>query len=417
MRVLVALHTLALGGGITAIDLAAGVTERGHDVVVYGVPGPLTDYVHAKGLPFVAARRLRYRPAPSRVAQLTRLAHRYRLDLIHAYEWPPCLDAYFGALMLHRTPLLCTVYSMEIPPYVPASVPLVVGTSKLRDRAEADGYEHAWLLEPPIDITRDHPAYAERDIRRELDIPRDQLLVVCVSRLAHDAKLEPLSEAVDAVDLLAGELPVSLVIIGEGDARDRLASRGDSVNRRRNRTVVMLPGPDPDPRAAYAGADVVIGMGTSTLRGLAFGKPVVVQGERGFAQMFTPASSSMFVRQGMWGLGDGTSGVHRLAEQLALLLRDQRLRAELGAFGRRVAENFALDQAVDRQIALYDHALALPVRRSTREAVHMAGRALGLEWQLHDPRRTRARARPGAMAGTVLTSLAARGTQTRVRTR
>ena len=67
MRLLVALHTLALGGSpINAIDLAAGASRQGHDVTVYGVPGPLTDYVAEQGLRFVAARPLRYRPAPSR---------------------------------------------------------------------------------------------------------------------------------------------------------------------------------------------------------------------------------------------------------------------------------------------------------------------------------------------------------------
>ena len=131
--------------------------------------------------------------------------------------------------------------------------------------------------------------------------------MVCTSRIALNAKLEALVEAVDAVDLLAGELPVRLVIVGDGDAREPLAARAAAVNQRWNRTVVTLTGADPDPRPAYAAADVVLGMGTSTLRGLAFAKPGIVQGERGFATTFTPETSEMFLHQGMWGLGNGTA--------------------------------------------------------------------------------------------------------------
>ena len=66
------------------------------------------------------------------------LARRKRLDLIHAYEWPPCLDAYYGAHLLLGVPLLCTVLSMSVSPLVPSSVPLIMGTDALGDEARRD---------------------------------------------------------------------------------------------------------------------------------------------------------------------------------------------------------------------------------------------------------------------------------------
>jgi hypothetical protein len=101
LRVLVYPHELTIGGSqINAIDLAAGVAAAGHDVIIYGIPGPLVDYIEERGLRFLPARRLKYRPAPSRIAQLATIALREKVDLIHAYEWPPCLDAYYGAGLL-----------------------------------------------------------------------------------------------------------------------------------------------------------------------------------------------------------------------------------------------------------------------------------------------------------------------------
>ena len=55
-----------------------------------------------------------------------------------------------------------------------------------------------------------------------------------------------------------------------------------------------------DPRPAYAAADIVIGMGSSASKGMAFGKPLVVQGEQGFWKLLEPATLPIFLAQGFW---------------------------------------------------------------------------------------------------------------------
>ena len=89
MRILVCPHDLIIGGSsINAIDLAHKFVERGHSVAIYGVPGPLVEYINERGLRYIPARRLKYRPAPSRIAQLAGIVARERFDIIHAVEWP-----------------------------------------------------------------------------------------------------------------------------------------------------------------------------------------------------------------------------------------------------------------------------------------------------------------------------------------
>ena len=361
MRILVAPHDLGIGGSqINAIDLAAGAAEAGHDVIVYGVPGPLVDLVRSHGLDFVAARPLRYRPAPSRIAQLATLARHRRLDLIHAYEWPPCLDAYYGAHLLLGVPLLCTVLSMSVSPLVPPSVPLVMGTEALGDEARRTHRAPVWVLEPPIDVDGDHPAIDGATFRRDCGVDDDAMLVVTVSRLAIDLKLDALVQAIDAVDLLAGRLPLRLAIVGDGPAAAALRERAAAVNARWGREVVSFTGPMQDPRAAYAAADLVLGMGSSALRALSIGRPVVVQGEEGFSKVFEPATVPYFLRHGMWGRAEAGWTVQRLAEQIDDLLVDPARRAELGAFGRRtVEERFSLSRARRGQLEIYSE-----VRRS-----------------------------------------------------
>lgn len=386
-------HNLGIGGSqINAIDLAAGAAEAGHDVLVYSRPGPLIERIESHGLEFVAARRLRYRPALSRIAQLAALARRRRIDLIHAYEWPPCLDAYFGAHLAGGVPLVCTVLSMSVSPLVPRSVPLVMGTAALAEEAAASHRAPVWALEPPVDTVADSPSIDGAPLRRGLGIGDENPLLVTVSRLDLELKLDALVEAIDAVDEVGAELPVTLLVVGEGSAGGALRARAEHVNRRRGRAVIRFAGALADPRAAYAAADLVLGMGSSSLRAMAIGKPVIVQGERGFSKLFEPGTRDYFFRHGFWGTGDGQLNTHRLAEQIRGLLRDRERLADLGKFGREVvAERFSLERALRLQLDIYDAVDAVPARRRWGDAACVAARALRLELDNHDPRRKRSR--------------------------
>jgi L-malate glycosyltransferase len=393
VRLLVAPHSLEIGGSqINSIDLAAAAAEAGHEVVVYGKPGPLVEWIESRGLEFVAARPLRYRPAPSRIAQLAVLARRRRLDLIHAYEWPPCLDAYFGAHLAGGVPLLCTVLSMSPSPYVPRSVPLVMGTTALAEEAAWDHRAPVWALEPPVDTAADSPEVDGAPLRRELGIDADAPLAVTVSRLALELKLDALRDAIDATDLLGDRQPLTLLIVGEGPAGEALRARGEQVNRRLGREAVRFAGALADPRPAYAAADLVLGMGGSSLRAMAIGKPTIVQGERGFSRVFDREGRDYFLRHGLWGVGDGTPNAARLASQIETLLSDARLRQELGRYSREtVASRFSLERAKSVQLGIYKTILEERSGRHWREAATAAARALRLELDNHDPRRKRAR--------------------------
>src|SRR5690606_32800814 len=109
--------------------------------------------------------------------------------------------------------------------------------------------------------------------------------------------------AIDAVGVLAQTSTVHLLIVGGGEAEDHLRRRAAVVERGCGRRVVHFAGEQLDPRRYYAAADVVLGMGSSALRAMAIGRPVVVQGERGFALTCEPATIATFLRQGFWGVG------------------------------------------------------------------------------------------------------------------
>ena len=151
-----------------------------------------------------------------------------------------------------------------------------------------------------------------------------------------------------------------LVIVGDGRASNKVAERAAKANAIAGRQVVLLTGEIADPRPAYAAADVVVGQGGSALRGMAFGKPLVVVGEGGFSELLTPDSASIFLRQGWYGLGPGSlgSGVPALRLALERLIGSPELRRQLGAFGRQlVLDRFSLHRAARVQEEEYLAAL------------------------------------------------------------
>ncbi len=351
MKVLVYPHTMVLGGVLNAIEMAAAVRDRGHEVIVLSRPGPLVEAVRQLGLEHIPldakARRV---PSPYAAAQLTRLVKNRGIDIVNAWEWPSAVEAFAGARLRAGLPVVCTVFSMSVASFMPRTLPLIVGSEEIAERAAAAGHASVTLIEPPVDVQANAPGYDPGPFRTELGLGAGPLLVV-VCRLAHELKLEGLLAACDAVgNLAAADVKVQLAVVGDGPARREVEAAAAAANAHAGRRVVILTGELYDPRPAYASADVVLGMGGSALRGMAFGKPLVVQGERGFWELATPESAPMFLRQGWYGLGseaDGrAAGAQRLEQILRELLDDTATQRRLGEYCRAlVVERYGLDRA------------------------------------------------------------------------
>jgi glycosyltransferase involved in cell wall biosynthesis len=381
MRIIVYPHALSIGGSqLNAIELAAAVRDRGHQVTIFASEsGVLADTVSRLGLPLVVAPRHRKRPSLTIAFALRDLCRRQHIDIVHGYEWPPCLEGFYGPLLLDRVVVGCTVMSMAVAPFLPSSIPLIVGTELIAAAARVGRSGPVRVIEPPVDTQSNHPDIDGSSFRTHYQLG-NRPTVVLVSRLAPALKREGIERAIAAAGLLAAQSDLRLVIVGDGPARDGLERAALAVNARTGVATVTFTGELADPRGAYAAADVVLGMGGSVLRAMAFAKPVVVLGELGFAQLLTPESARLFLWQGFYGLGDGNTDPEALSELLRALLADPQRRGELGTFARQlVVSHFDLVQAGERQTQLYSEWLGRRPVRSTaiREAVGSAAQILG----------------------------------------
>lgn len=367
MRILVYPHMLEIGGSqLNAIELAAGVRDLGHDMLVFGQPGPLVERVAELELEFVAAPRPRGRPSPKVIRALVGLVRRRGVDIVHGYEWTTALEAYWGPRAQHGVPSVATVMSMAVAPFLPRDMPLAVGTEQIADHERRAGRSAIDVIEPPVDVHGNAPgAVASEDFRRRFELDPEALTIVCVTRLAAQLKLEGVLAAIDAVADLPDSPRAQLVIVGDGPGRQTAAERAERANARAGRRAVILTGELRDPRPGYAAADVCLGMGGSALRAMSFAKPLVVAGEHGFWELLTPETVERFLWTGWYGVGDGAQhGPAKLSAILRDLLPDGARRERLGGYGRGlVQQRFSLQGAAARQLEIYERTLTIPIRR------------------------------------------------------
>ncbi|MFE6868048.1 glycosyltransferase family 4 protein [Kitasatospora sp. NPDC057692] len=369
VRVLVHLNNLALGGAqLNAVDIARTLRDRGHDPVLFaqGVagPAPLVDVAAGHGLDVVVAGGPDTPHADVR-RRLGRLAAEHGSQLLHAWEVRAARNAYFGPGRYGRLPVVTTFYGIRMLRGLPRHQPLVLGLGALMGDGRAFGHRDVSLIEPPVNTATDAPGLVDGSaFRREHGIGDEELLLVIVTRLVPALEKDAGAElTVDAVRRL-DDPRVRLVIVGAGPSLEPLRARAAAVNADLGRRAVLVPGQLADPRPAYQAADVVLGMGGSALRGLAFGKPVVVHGAAGYTAVHEPGPLvEPHASRCMYGFGDGSRAPEALAAQLRGLLDDPGRRAELGAWGRQwVVGRFSLESVTSAFEDLYTRVLARPGR-------------------------------------------------------
>ena len=383
MRIVIYPHTMEIGGSqLNALEIAAAVRRRGHEVLLYAPDGDLLDHARGLGLEHVPAADASFHPSPTVAADLVRLVRERDVDILHGYEWPPALEAAAVRAVCPQVAAVATVMSMAVPPFLPSSMPLVVGTERLAEQARRTRRGPVQLLEPPVDTEANRTGVAAAAFGAAYEVEPGTAQVVVVSRLAHELKLEGILTAIRAVATLARSRAVRLVVVGDGPAAPEVRAAAEAANRAAGRDVVLVTGQLDDPRGAYDAADVCLGMGGSALRALAFARPLVVQGEQGFFELLTPETVGPFLEQGWYGVGDRTpeQAAAHLVSVLDALLDDPERCERLGRFGRQLVEGrFGLDRAAEVQIELYRRALEARtgVRRTLVEGARSMAAVLG----------------------------------------
>lgn len=352
MKILVYAQHLEVGGTqVNAIELAAALRDlHGFEPVLFAGPGPMSAYAEEKGVRLILASEAKFHPSRIRMRLLADVVREERPDILHAWDWWQCLDAYYPVHIRQRIPMVVSDMMMNLTRILPKRLPTTFGVPELVDQARAAGRTRVELMLPAVDVHLNAPDATDgRLLRAQLGISDDELALVTVSRLAHWMKSESLIRTIDAVRVLGMEFPLRFVIVGDGLARPRLQELADAVNRELKREAVTFAGAMLDPRPAYAAADIVVGMGGSALRGMAFGKPAIVVGERAFSEAISPETAQSFYYRGIYGLGNANPSNAKLVSDIRSLAQSHTDRAAFGEFARGfVLQHYSLEVVSSR---------------------------------------------------------------------
>ncbi|MFF4342640.1 glycosyltransferase family 4 protein [Kitasatospora sp. NPDC001540] len=371
VRALVHLNNLALGGAqLNAVDIARTLRDRGHEPVLFaqGVdgPAPLVDLAAGHGLDLVVAGDPTTPHAVVR-ARLSRLAAEHGSQVVHAWEVRAARNAYFGPGRQGRIPIVTTFYGIRMLRGMPRHQPLVLGLGALMPDGRAFGHRDLRLIEPPVDTDADAPgAVPGADFRAEVGARDDQLLLCIVTRLVSGLEKDAgVSRTIAALRLL-DDPDLVLAVVGGGPSEERLRAEAAAANAELGREAIVLTGQRADPRPAYQAADLVLGMGGSALRGLAFGKPVIVHGAGGYTAVHEPGPLvEPHASRCMYGHGDHPADAKALAAQIRALADAPDRRAELGRWGRDwVVGRFSLGHVSTAFEEIYRELLRRPPGRT-----------------------------------------------------
>jgi glycosyltransferase involved in cell wall biosynthesis len=354
--------TQPVEGGVARVvtDLVAAQLAAGLRVsVACPEGGALSDTLRAPGCTVLRwdATRSPGRRLPGEVRQLARILRDARPHLVHAHSAKAGLAARLAVRGRVPTVFQPHAWSFEAADGIVARLALgwerlgarwaarVVCVSEAERRTgERCGISALWRVVPNgVDTLRFRP---EGDDARSGPGP----LVVCVGRLCRQKGQDVLLQAWPEVERqVAG---ARLVLVGDGPDADRLRSCAPGS--------VLFAGAAPDAAPWYRAADVVVlpsrweGMALAPLEAMACARPVVVTDVDGARESLPPQQLPYCL------VPPEDPGA--LARELTALLRDEQLRAALGAQGRRhVLAAHDLRHAADAVTDVYRELLGVVV--------------------------------------------------------
>ena len=362
--------TLFYGGVQTAVwQLAAALTDLGHQVTVYGGEGPVRPDLGGRP---IAIRTFPYTPRaliPNLGTRFRKFGERWSFSR-HARRAVVAADHDWIVLTKPFDffwPRLMPGDSKTRFAFMSGGTDYMPGDRRLANRIAAwvaCSHFNAWqigsrykchprVMFNGVDVARFHPRYRNPGLRAELGVTDDEVLFAFAGRLVGWKGLQIAIAALAHPQLR--ELPVKLLLIGGGAARDAWQTLAEDLGVG-GRVIFQPPQPHTELPRFYASADVGVfpslgdeAFGISVAEAMASGIPVVASYNGGISEVVG--------NEGHAGLLFEIGNVDQCARAMAALCASPPQRQAMGQAAReRIIENFTWEMAARRLIAALDAA-------------------------------------------------------------
>jgi len=352
--------SMGIGGAETHIlELSKALVRQGHQVTVASNGGVYVDELLAAGVghEVIPMHRRSVMTLVKSYFALRKLIRRGGFDVVHAHARIP---GFLSGLVCRRRkgPAFVTTAHGMFAAGGLAGLLSNWGEKTIAVSEDLRNYlieeygiaaENIFTTVNGIDMERFSPAIFGAGVRGELGIPDGAPLILHVSRLDESAGIVA-EQLIQIAEALAAEVPdIHLVIVGGGEALERLTSQAEAVNTAVGRKIIHMTGPRTDVGACLAASDLFVGVSRAALEAMSAGRPVVLAGQQGYAGIFGADKLQLSQDTNFCYRGSALpTGADLLRDILAVLTMDGAAREALGAYGREVVEQF---YSVDRMAA------------------------------------------------------------------
>jgi polysaccharide pyruvyl transferase CsaB len=343
MKILLAAMSMGLGGAEThVLELARGLSERGHRVFVSSAGGVYAKELSAYGVTHVEIPLNAKDPGSvaASFSTLSKLMEKERFDIVHAHARIPAficgkLQKRFGYAFITTVhfDFRCTPLLKRITDW---GEHLIAVSEDLALSVEGKyGYprENMTVVNNGVDTVRFSPENSGLEVREKLGLTGEKT-VMYLGRLDSDSYL-PAQTLIEAAEEIYEKSGTVTVIVGCGEKQASLEKQAADVNERLDRKVVILAGGTSDAAGYIAACDVFVGPSRSAMEALASGKPTVLAGTFGMLGVFSRDTEAEALRTNLCCRGSEIPTAEKVAHEVCRLLSlDEKSRNELSLYGR-----------------------------------------------------------------------------------
>jgi len=366
MKVMYVVFEAKLGGHVlSAFTVANEMKARGHEVLFVGKKGRLTPRIETE-MPFVdleipifhGSRQTYFtRRSWAAVGRLRRLIRERHVDLVHAFDAGSYMHCYLACLLEQR-PVLCTICGGVDPYYnLPPCHRLIVFSDEQKNKMITQWHwpaDRIEIIRNRLDLKYigDEKQRLTRDELAGFGIRPDLPLIIMITSF-RGLQINGIFRLIDALEIARGKNEFQMVFIGgESDEVESYAKRMDV---RFGKGAVLFLKPIEDAFRFLMHASIVMGVGRCAFEGMAYGKPTIVIGDKGFAGVVEPKSVEDLAYYNFSGRNQKEPAPPELlAGVIRRLLENPAMRESMGGFGRRyVMEEFDVTIGAKRIEAIY----------------------------------------------------------------
>ena len=358
IRVLETIRHGEVGGGEAhVLDLVQALDKtRFEPIVLSFTSGPLIDRLRAMGI----QTHIIETEQPFNVAVWPRVHRLLRdecIDLVHAHGTCAYSNIFWPARQM-ALPVVYTVHGWSFHPnqaplvrkayqwaerllMAHAAITICLSDSSLREGRSFSNMARSLVIKNGINLQRFNPSLSTYNVRAELGIERDVLLVGFIARIT--AQTDPYT-LLRAVAVLPAALPVKFLLVGSGDLKDEAQKM---VRRLKIESKVIFTDFRQDVPDLLQALDIYClpslweGQPIGILEAMAMGKPVIATGI---------AATREIIEHGVNGLLVPRYAPEKLAAAIQLLAVDKELCRSLGARAYQTIQSGFTDEEMTRQV-------------------------------------------------------------------